>query len=79
MIDRLIGVRVGTLDLVGARCKVRRIHHRQYHVGLIDERFRLHRRRAEKIQRLIVSQPRTAHEIAPDHFAAPPTRVEWRK
>ena len=34
------------------------------HVGLIDERFRLHRRRAEKIQRLIVSQPRTAHEIA---------------
>jgi glyoxylase-like metal-dependent hydrolase (beta-lactamase superfamily II) len=34
------------------------------HVGLIDERFRLHRRRAEKIHRLIVSQPRTAHEIA---------------
>jgi glyoxylase-like metal-dependent hydrolase (beta-lactamase superfamily II) len=34
------------------------------HVSLIDERFRLHRRRAEKIHRLIVSQPRTAHEIA---------------
>jgi glyoxylase-like metal-dependent hydrolase (beta-lactamase superfamily II) len=34
------------------------------HVSLIDERFRLHRRRAEKIHQLIVSQPRTAHEIA---------------
>jgi glyoxylase-like metal-dependent hydrolase (beta-lactamase superfamily II) len=34
------------------------------HVALIDERFRLHRRRAEKIYRLIASQPRTAHEIA---------------
>jgi len=34
------------------------------HVGLIDERFRLHRRRAEKIHRLIVSEPRSAHEIA---------------
>jgi glyoxylase-like metal-dependent hydrolase (beta-lactamase superfamily II) len=34
------------------------------HVALIDERFRLHRRRAEKIHRLIVSEPRTAHEIA---------------
>jgi glyoxylase-like metal-dependent hydrolase (beta-lactamase superfamily II) len=34
------------------------------HVSLIDERFRLHRRRAEKIRRLIASQPRTAHEIA---------------
>jgi glyoxylase-like metal-dependent hydrolase (beta-lactamase superfamily II) len=34
------------------------------HVELIDERFRLHRRRAEKIGRLIASQPRTAHEIA---------------
>jgi glyoxylase-like metal-dependent hydrolase (beta-lactamase superfamily II) len=34
------------------------------HVSLIDERFRLHRRRAEKMLRLIVSQPRTAHEIA---------------
>jgi glyoxylase-like metal-dependent hydrolase (beta-lactamase superfamily II) len=34
------------------------------HVALIDERFRLHRRRAEKIQRLIEDRPRTAHEIA---------------
>jgi glyoxylase-like metal-dependent hydrolase (beta-lactamase superfamily II) len=34
------------------------------HVSLIDERFRLHRRRAEKMLRLIASQPRTAHEIA---------------
>jgi glyoxylase-like metal-dependent hydrolase (beta-lactamase superfamily II) len=34
------------------------------HVALIDERMRLHRRRAEKIRRLIESQPRTAHEIA---------------
>ena len=34
------------------------------HVALIDERFRLHRRRAEKINRLIAAQPRTAHEIA---------------
>jgi glyoxylase-like metal-dependent hydrolase (beta-lactamase superfamily II) len=34
------------------------------HVSLIDERFRLHRRRAEKMRGLIVSQPRTAHEIA---------------
>jgi glyoxylase-like metal-dependent hydrolase (beta-lactamase superfamily II) len=34
------------------------------HVTLIDERFRLHRRRAEKIRGLIVSQPRSAHEIA---------------
>jgi hypothetical protein len=34
------------------------------HVALIDERFRLHRRRAEKIQRLIAARPRTAHEIA---------------
>jgi glyoxylase-like metal-dependent hydrolase (beta-lactamase superfamily II) len=34
------------------------------HVALIDERFRLHRRRAEKIHGLIASQPRTAHEIA---------------
>jgi glyoxylase-like metal-dependent hydrolase (beta-lactamase superfamily II) len=34
------------------------------HVPLIDERFRLHERRAEKIRRLIASQPRTAHEIA---------------
>jgi glyoxylase-like metal-dependent hydrolase (beta-lactamase superfamily II) len=34
------------------------------HVSLIDERLRLHRRRAEKIHRLIAAQPRTAHEIA---------------
>ncbi len=34
------------------------------HVALIDERFRLHRRRAEKICRLIAVEPRTAHEIA---------------
>ncbi len=34
------------------------------HVSLIDERFRLHRRRAERIHRLIASEPRTAHEIA---------------
>ncbi len=34
------------------------------HVALIDERFRLHRRRAEKIHGLIVARPRTAHEIA---------------
>jgi len=34
------------------------------HVPLIDERFRLHARRAEKIHRLIAVAPRTAHEIA---------------
>ncbi|MGA2452770.1 MAG: MBL fold metallo-hydrolase [Solirubrobacteraceae bacterium] len=34
------------------------------HVALIDERFRLHQRRAEKMLRLIASEPRTAHEIA---------------
>jgi glyoxylase-like metal-dependent hydrolase (beta-lactamase superfamily II) len=34
------------------------------HVPLIEERFRLHRRRAEKIRRLIEGEPRTAHEIA---------------
>ena len=34
------------------------------HVALIDERFRLHRRRAEKIHRLIASRPQTAYEIA---------------
>jgi glyoxylase-like metal-dependent hydrolase (beta-lactamase superfamily II) len=34
------------------------------HAPLIDERFRMHRRRAEKIHRLIASKPRTAHEIA---------------
>jgi glyoxylase-like metal-dependent hydrolase (beta-lactamase superfamily II) len=34
------------------------------HVALIDERMRLHRRRAEKIRRLIASRSRTAYEIA---------------
>ncbi len=34
------------------------------HAALIDERFRLHARRAQKIHRLIADQPRTAHEIA---------------
>jgi len=34
------------------------------HVALIDERFRMHARRAEKIHRLIAAEPRTAHEIA---------------
>ncbi len=34
------------------------------HVALIDERFRQHGRRAEKIHRLVAEQPRSAHEIA---------------
>ncbi|MGI8579370.1 MAG: MBL fold metallo-hydrolase [Solirubrobacteraceae bacterium] len=34
------------------------------HVGLIDERFRLHARRARKILGLIRERPRSAHEIA---------------
>jgi glyoxylase-like metal-dependent hydrolase (beta-lactamase superfamily II) len=34
------------------------------HRSLIDERFELHRRRAEKIQGLIVERPRSAYEIA---------------
>ena len=34
------------------------------HVALIDERFRMHRRRAAKILGLIAVQPRSAHEIA---------------
>jgi glyoxylase-like metal-dependent hydrolase (beta-lactamase superfamily II) len=34
------------------------------HVSLIDERFRMHGRRAEKINGLIAKQPRSAHEIA---------------
>jgi glyoxylase-like metal-dependent hydrolase (beta-lactamase superfamily II) len=34
------------------------------HAALIDKRFGMHRRRAEKIRRLIASEPRTAHEIA---------------
>jgi uncharacterized protein YycO len=33
-------------------------------VALIDERFRLHERRAQKILGLIAEQPRTAHDIA---------------
>jgi len=34
------------------------------HRSLIDERFELHRRRAEKIHDLIVERPRSAYEIA---------------
>ncbi len=34
------------------------------HAALIDERFRLHERRAQKMHRLIAAEPRTAHEIA---------------
>jgi glyoxylase-like metal-dependent hydrolase (beta-lactamase superfamily II) len=34
------------------------------HVALIDERFRLHQRRAEKLYGLIAEQPRTGHELA---------------
>ncbi|HWX44351.1 MAG TPA: MBL fold metallo-hydrolase [Solirubrobacteraceae bacterium] len=34
------------------------------HVALIDERLRLHERRAERIRRLIAHQPRTAYELA---------------
>ncbi len=34
------------------------------HVALIDERFRAHRRRAEKIYGLVAEQRRSAHEIA---------------
>jgi len=34
------------------------------HVALIDERLALHARRAEKIRRLIATQPLTAHDIA---------------
>ena len=34
------------------------------HRALIDERFALHRRRAEKIFKLIAERPRTAYEIA---------------
>lgn len=34
------------------------------HRSLIDERFALHRRRAEKIHRLLEERPRTAYEIA---------------
>jgi len=38
------------------------------HAALIDERFRLHARRAEKIHRLIAEQPRSAHEIAQERW-----------
>jgi hypothetical protein len=34
------------------------------HAELIDERFRLHERRAERIFSLIAQRPRTAYEIA---------------
>lgn len=34
------------------------------HVVLIDERFRLHERRAARIHRMIAEQPRSAYEIA---------------
>jgi glyoxylase-like metal-dependent hydrolase (beta-lactamase superfamily II) len=34
------------------------------HVALIDERFRMHERRASKILRLLADGPRTAYEIA---------------
>ncbi len=34
------------------------------HAALVEERFRLHERRAARILRLIAAQPRTAHEIA---------------
>jgi len=34
------------------------------HAGLIDERFRLHERRAEKLHKLIGEQPRSAYELA---------------
>jgi glyoxylase-like metal-dependent hydrolase (beta-lactamase superfamily II) len=34
------------------------------HVSLIEQRFRMHHRRAEKILGLIAAQPRSAHEIA---------------
>ncbi len=34
------------------------------HVSLIDDRFALHRRRAEKLRGLIAERPRTAYELA---------------
>jgi len=34
------------------------------HVTLIDERFHMHERRAEKISRLVAQRPRTAFELA---------------
>jgi glyoxylase-like metal-dependent hydrolase (beta-lactamase superfamily II) len=34
------------------------------HVALIDDRFRMHQRRAGKLYKLIAEQPRTAHDLA---------------
>jgi glyoxylase-like metal-dependent hydrolase (beta-lactamase superfamily II) len=34
------------------------------HVAVIDERFAMHERRAEKLRRLIAERPRSAHELA---------------
>jgi glyoxylase-like metal-dependent hydrolase (beta-lactamase superfamily II) len=34
------------------------------HVALIDERFAMHRRRAEKLRKLIAERPQTAYELA---------------
>ena len=34
------------------------------HVSLIDERFEMHRRRAERLRKLIAERPRTAYELA---------------
>jgi hypothetical protein len=34
------------------------------HVALIDQRFAMHERRAEKILELVGERPRSAHEIA---------------
>jgi glyoxylase-like metal-dependent hydrolase (beta-lactamase superfamily II) len=34
------------------------------HRSLIDERFRMHRRRADKLHRLIAERPQTAYELA---------------
>ena len=36
------------------------------HASLIDERFRMHQRRAEKLYRRIAEKPRTGHELAQD-------------
>ncbi len=40
------------------------------HAALIDERFRMHERRARKIGRLIAQRPRTAYEIAREMWGA---------
>ena len=34
------------------------------HAALIEQRFAMHRRRADKIHRLVAERPRTAHEVA---------------